>query len=151
MHEDLPPAVKKELPEIGFCAAVELTKLIRVQRNRFNAPEWLAKARTLPKRKLQKEVQAALQGCPDSLCEIVCFRMAKSQLAVIERAIEVAARMLGTDRSRGYALEMIAADFLAGAGSQVPSLELLRFGLVRLLRLVPDDQRAELVQEAWSE
>ena len=35
--------------------------------------------------------------------------------AVVEQAIETAARMLGSDKSRGYCLEMICADFLAGA------------------------------------
>jgi hypothetical protein len=39
----------------------------------------------------------------------------KSQIPVIERAIETAALMLGTDKSRGYCLEMICADFLVGA------------------------------------
>jgi hypothetical protein len=33
---------------------------------------------------------------------------------VIEQALEIAARMLGSDKSRGYCLEMICADFLAG-------------------------------------
>ena len=33
----------------------------------------------------------------------------------IEQALETAALMLGTDKSRGYCLEMICADFLAGA------------------------------------
>jgi len=36
-------------------------------------------------------------------------------LPVVEKAIETAALMLGTDKSRGYCLEMICADFLAGA------------------------------------
>ena len=34
---------------------------------------------------------------------------------MIEQAIETAAMMLGSDKSRGYCLEMICADFLAGA------------------------------------
>ena len=34
---------------------------------------------------------------------------------MIEQALETAALMLGTDKSRGYCLEMICADFLAGA------------------------------------
>jgi hypothetical protein len=34
---------------------------------------------------------------------------------VIEQAIDTAGLMLGTDKSRGYCLEMICADFLAGA------------------------------------
>ena len=36
-------------------------------------------------------------------------------MPVIEQALEIAARMLGSDKSRGYCLEMICADFLAGA------------------------------------
>ena len=45
---------------------------------------------------------------------------------MVEKAIETAGLMLGTDKSRGYCLEMICADFLAGAaiennGSQFPS------------------------------
>ena len=34
---------------------------------------------------------------------------------MVERALEIAGLMLGTDKSRGYCLEMICADFLAGA------------------------------------
>jgi hypothetical protein len=49
------------------------------------------------------------------LCEIIYFKLNKSQLPVVEKAIETAALMVGTDKSRGYCLEMICADFLAGA------------------------------------
>jgi hypothetical protein len=34
---------------------------------------------------------------------------------VIEEALETAGLMLSSDKSRGYCLEMICADFLAGA------------------------------------
>jgi hypothetical protein len=37
--------------------------------------------------------------------------MYKSQLAVVEQALETAGLMLGTNKSRGYCLEMICADF----------------------------------------
>jgi hypothetical protein len=47
--------------------------------------------------------------------EIIYFKLFKSQLTVVEQAVETAALMLGTDKSRGYCLEMICADFLAGA------------------------------------
>jgi hypothetical protein len=36
-------------------------------------------------------------------------------MPVVEKAIETAALMLGSDRSRGYCLEMICADYLARA------------------------------------
>jgi hypothetical protein len=45
---------------------------------------------------------------------LIYFKVYRSQLPVIEQALEIAARMLGSDRSRGYCLEMICADFLAG-------------------------------------
>ena len=47
--------------------------------------------------------------------EIIYFKLYKSQLRVVEQALETVALMLGTDKSRGYCLEMICADFLAGA------------------------------------
>ena len=43
---------------------------------------------------------------------------------VIEQAIE-AARMLGSDKSRGYCLEMICADFLAGFSMDSNNPEIL--------------------------
>jgi hypothetical protein len=43
----------------------------------------------------------------------------KSQLGVVEKALETAALMLGTDKSRGYCPEMICADFLAGAALEL--------------------------------
>jgi len=46
------------------------------------------------------------------------FKVYKSQLPAVEKALETAALMLGSDKSRGYCLEMICADFLAGADLQ---------------------------------
>jgi len=37
---------------------------------------------------------------------------------LVEKALGTAGLMLGTDKSRGYCLEMICADFLAGANLQ---------------------------------
>jgi len=50
---------------------------------------------------------------------------------VIEQAIETAALMLGTDKSRGYCLEMICADFLAGAQLDNGKLTVQRCGHVK--------------------
>ena len=46
---------------------------------------------------------------------MIYFKLYKSQLPVVEQALETAGIMLGTNKSRGYCLEMICADFLAGA------------------------------------
>jgi hypothetical protein len=47
--------------------------------------------------------------------ELIYFKLYKSQVPVIEQALETAARMLGSDKSRGYCLELICADFQTGA------------------------------------
>ena len=62
--------------------------------------------------------------------ELVYFKLYKSQIPVIEQAIETAALMLGSDKSRGYCLEMICADFLAATNldSGQPDVLLLSIG-----------------------
>jgi hypothetical protein len=56
---------------------------------------------------------------------------------VIEQALETAALMLGSDKSRGYMLEMICADFLAGANLDIDNSDVLLFSLDRLFSLLP--------------
>ena len=77
----------------------------------------------LPKEEFRREVEKELTGRDMKPAEIVYFKLYKSQIPVVEQAIETAALLLGTDKSRGYCLEMICADFLAGAsldGSNPP-------------------------------
>jgi hypothetical protein len=69
----------------------------------------------MPKEGFKDEVQRHLTGKDTEPWEIIYFKLYKSQWPVIEQALETAALMLGTDKSRGYCLEMICADFLAGA------------------------------------
>jgi hypothetical protein len=47
--------------------------------------------------------------------ELIYFKIYKSRLPVVEKALETAGLMLGSAKSRGYCLEMICADFLASA------------------------------------
>jgi hypothetical protein len=63
----------------------------------------------------KQEVERHLTGKETEPWEIVYFKLYKSQLPVVEKAFETAGLMLGTDKSRVYCLEMICADFLAGA------------------------------------
>jgi len=71
------------------------------------------------------------------------FKVYKSQLTVVEQALETAARMLGTDRSRGYCLEMICADFLAGANLENGDPEVLALSLDRLYQFLPPPQQKQ--------
>jgi len=62
---------------------------------------------------------------------------------VVERALYVASRMVGTERSRGYCLEMICADFLAGRTEESTPEETLLL-IDRLVRLLPGEYQARL-------
>ena len=74
--------------------------------------------------------------------EVCLFRTLRSQMPVIAKAIETAALMLGSDRSRGYCLEMICADFLAGANLDHGDPETLLFSMTRFFKFLPGEQQA---------
>ena len=73
------------------------------------------KPRNYRRKDFKREVERHLTGKETEAWELIYFKLYKSQLPVIEQALETAALMLGSDKSRGYCLEMICADFLAGA------------------------------------
>jgi hypothetical protein len=78
--------------------------------------------------------------------EIVYFKLYQSQIPVVDRAIETAALMLGTDRSRGYCLEMICADFLARANLDNGDPETLLFSASRSFRFLSPDQKRRFLK-----
>src|SRR5450631_4210570 len=128
IHEHLPPQARKELQQVGWAKGLELAKLARRDKQNIDCATWLHKARELSKEDFQQAVERELTGKITEPWEIVYFKLYQSQMPIIERAIETAALMLGSDRSRGYCLEMICADFLAGA-----NLGQLRSGNVAVL------------------
>jgi hypothetical protein len=105
---------------MGWTKARELVKVARKDGAEFACAPWVHKARELPREEFRREVERHLTGKETEAWEIIYFKLYKSQLPVIEKAIETAALMLGTDKSRGYCLEMICADFLAGAALEMP-------------------------------
>src|SRR5437868_121463 len=116
IHEHLPPQVKREVKQVGWTKGLELAKLARRRNGQgFDCATWLHKARVLPKEQFRREVEKELTGKETEPWEIIYFKLYKSQIPVVEQALGTAALMLGSDKSRGYCLEMICADFLAGA------------------------------------
>src|SRR6476661_8929415 len=115
IHEHLPPQIRRELKQVGWTKAAELTKVARSDGKDFNCAAWMHKARSLPRDEFKHEVDKHLTGKDSEPTEIVYFKLYRSQIPIIEQALEAAALMLGSDKSRGYCLEMICADFLAGA------------------------------------
>jgi hypothetical protein len=55
--------------------------------------------------------------------------------------------MLGTDKSHGYCLEMICADFLAGANLDNGNPEILLYSMTRFFRFLPTAQQQEFCAE----
>jgi len=92
-------------------------------------------------------VDRHLTGRETEATEMLFFRLYKSQLAVIERALETAALMLGSDKSRGYCLEMICADFLAGANLQDGDPEALFLAVHRLVGMLPAKQKEQILRQ----
>ena len=112
IHEHLPPEVKRELKQVGWTKGLELAKLARRNDGQeFNCAIWLHKAREMSTEQFQREVEKELTGRETEAWEIIYFKLYKSQIPVIEQALETAALMLGSDKARGYCLEMICADF----------------------------------------
>jgi hypothetical protein len=147
IHEHLPPQVKKELKEIGWTKGRELAKLARQQGQRFESAPWVHKARQLPREEFRREIEKALTGKDSEPSELIYFKVYKSQVPIIEQAIETAALMLGSDKSRGYCLEMICADFLAGANMDGSDPEVLLRSISRYYRFLPAPQRSVFLAE----
>jgi hypothetical protein len=118
IHENLTRIPKQQLREVGWSKAVELVKVVRKDGEEFDCATWLHKAKEMPKEGFKGEVDRHLTGKESEPWEIIYFKLYKSQLPVVEKAIQTVALMLGSDKSRGYCLEMICADFLAGANLQ---------------------------------
>jgi hypothetical protein len=141
IHEHLPPEARKELKEVGWTKGLELAKVARRDRKEFDCATWLHKARSLPKEEFKREVEKELNGKETEPWEIIYFKFYKSQIPVIEQAVETAALILGTDKSRGYCLEMICADFLAGANLENGNPEILLSSMTRFFEFLPSEQQ----------
>jgi len=141
IHEHLPSQARKQLKEIGWTKGIDLAKVARKDGQKFNCAIWLHKAREMSTDVFRREVERELTGEDKEPWEIVYFKLYKSQISVIDRALETAALMLGSERSRSYCLEMICADFLAGANLDNGDPETLLFSMTRFFRFLPQAQK----------
>jgi hypothetical protein len=145
IHENLTRVPKPRLKAMGWSKAVELVKVARRDGEDFDCATWLHKADELPKEQFKREVEKHLTGKESEPWELIYFKVYKSQLLVIEQALETAALTLGSDKSRGYTLEMICADFLAGANLEKGNSDALMMSLDRLLDSLPEPNRQEFL------
>ena len=147
IHEHLPKPIRHELKQLGWSKAADLAKVARRDREQFKSADWLHKAQSMPHQRFKEEVEKYLTGESEA-SELIYFKVYKSQLPVIEQAIDTAALMLGSDKSRGYCLEMICADFLAGAQLGDGDAKVLLSSTWRLFQFLPGEQKREFLRRA---
>ena len=147
IHELLPGQIGRDLKQMAWTKARELVKVARAEGERFHCAPWVHNAKEMPREDFKREVDRFLTGKECEPWELLYFKVYKSQLHVIERALETAGLMLGTDKSRGYCLEMICADFLAGANADGANPEVLMLSLRQIYRLLPLEQQNQFRHE----
>jgi hypothetical protein len=140
IHEHWPPQVR-ELRELGWTKARELAKLARTRGQDFDCAPWVHKARAMPREEFESEVEKELTGRETEPFELMNFKLYQSQIPVVDRAIETASLMLGSDKSRGYCLDMICADFLAGANLENDNPGVLLQSALRFFQFLPSEER----------
>jgi hypothetical protein len=145
IHETLTKIPKQQLREIGWRKAAEMVKVARRDGERFDCAPWVHRAKDLNREEFEREVEKHLTGKESEPWELIYFKVYKGQVPVIEQALETAGLMLGSDKSRGYMLEMICADFLAGANIETEDSSALILSLDRLFGLLPQPQQQEFL------
>ena len=146
IHEHLPRQMHRDLELMGWTKAKELVKVARRDGQRFESAPWVHKASEMPREEFKSEVNRYLTGKDTEPWEMLYFKVYKSQLPVIEQALETAGLMLGSDKSRGYCLEMICADFVAGANLENNNPSALLLAMNRLFGLLPLPQKQQFLE-----
>jgi len=143
IHDHLKKIPTAEIESLGWSKALELAKVARSEGRHFDCATWLHKAKECTKQELKEEVYKYFTGEDYEPYDMVYFKLYESQLPVVERALYVASRMVGTERSRGYCLELVCADFLAGRTEESSPEETLLV-IHRLVQLLPPDYQTRL-------
>ena len=100
----------------------------------------------MPKAEFKRAVEKHLTGKETEPWEMLYFKVYKSEMPVIEQAMEMDSLMLGGSKSRGYCLEMICADFLAGASLENPDPSTLSNLVRRFFEFLPAREKRELLE-----
>jgi hypothetical protein len=141
VHERLTRIPRKQLEQVGWTKARELVRIARRDGQNFDCAPWVHMASEMPREEFRQEVERYVTGRNTEPSDVIYFGLYRSQMRVIEDALEKASLMLGGDKARGYCLEMICADFLAGVGSEAGDSDLMLTALSRLFGMLPRAQQ----------
>lgn len=150
IHDNLRQVPTEEIESLGWSKALELAKVARSDGRRFDCATWLHKAKECTKQELKEEVYKYFTGENYEPYEMVYFKLFESQLPIVEKALYIASRMVGTERSRGYCLELICADFLAGRAEESSPEDIL-LTVERLTQMLPAEYRDQVCCHAKAE
>jgi hypothetical protein len=151
VHERLTRVPKGQLEQLGWTKARELVRVARRDGQNFDCAPWVHKGNEMPREEFKREVERYVTGKDSEPWDLIYFKLYRSQLPVIEQALGAASLMLGGDKCRGYCLEMICADFLAGVGLEAENSDLILVALNRLFEMLPPLQKtafSERLKEA---
>jgi hypothetical protein len=147
IHEQLPKPIRRELGDVGWSKGKELVKVLRHDGEQFDSATWLHSAKNLSKDDFRLAVERHITGKNVEPWDLIYFKLGKSQLPIVEDALEKASLMLGVHRSRGYCLEMICADFLAGVSLEEPNPANLVTAIGRLLQILDQPTRTRIIHD----
>jgi hypothetical protein len=77
-----------QIRQVGWTKGRELAKLARAEGQRFVCAPWVHKARTMTREQFQQTVDKELTGRDTEPHELIYFKVYKSQIPVIEQAID---------------------------------------------------------------
>jgi hypothetical protein len=100
----------------------------------------------MPREEFKREVERYVTGRDTEPTDLLYFKVYRSQTRIIEDALEKASLMLGGGKARGYCLEMICADFLAGVGLDAADSDLLLLAISRLFEMLPPVQKRDFAE-----
>jgi hypothetical protein len=146
IHDQLRQTPAPEIEDLGWSKAMELAKVARSEGRKFDSAIWLHTAQQSTKQELKQAAHKYFTGDDFEPYEMVYFKLYESQLPVLERALYVASRMVGTEKSRGHCLELVCADFLAGRGDESSPEEILMV-IPRLVHFLPQEYQEDLASQ----
>ena len=116
IHEHLPPQARKDLKEVGWTKGLELAKVARAEGSALRLCNLVAQGPLTAKGGVQAGGREGTDGTRDrAAARSSTSSSTRARSRWSSRHLRQAVLMLGTDRSRGYCLEMICAEFVAGA------------------------------------
>ena len=115
IHENLTRVPKQQLREIGWTKARRTGQGGAQGGRALRKCTWVHRAQVLPKEEFKREVERHLTGKETEVVGDYLLQAVQESVTGGGEGHRNGGLMLGTDKSRGYCLEMICADFLAGA------------------------------------